>query len=353
VRPTCARVARGRRPLAARAARAPGPDPAGGLLRLPVLPCGVALPTCSGAVLVFEPAWSEALDAALAASLASGKVRRGRGRGAPWRQPAQRRAPQPPRFIHCAPPAAAPPALLAPHGHPRAACLAVVRGVDARAGGGRMVRYALTRRVALLGVDLGPAGSTTATAAYFDDAPLTADAATRVAALEVELADALAAVARLTEGGARLPPAVADYAPPRSPPPSRAAATSAGLRAGGQRAAAAAVDVWARQRAPTSRAPLPAPGPTRFPAAPPGRLAQPGADPYSRAAASTGVGGRRAELFSFACATALDLPPNAALALLLSDDTEGRLQFVLEAVREHVAGLAARAALRGLNGGGG
>jgi len=277
----------------------------------------------------------------------------GAARAAAGHPPAPPPPPQPPRFIHCAPPAAAPPALLAPHGHPRAACLAVVRGVDARAGGGRMVRYALTRRVALLGVDLGPAGSTTATAAYFDDAPLTADAATRVAALEVELADALAAVARLTEGGARLPPAVADYAPPRSPPPSRAAATSAGLRAGGQRAAAAAVDVWARQRAPTSRAPLPAPGPTRFPAAPPGRLAQPGADPYSRAAASTGVGGRRAELFSFACATALDLPPNAALALLLSDDTEGRLQFVLEAVREHVAGLAARAALRGLNGGGG
>lgn len=85
-RPPLDRMARQRPRARPRARASIAPDAADAnrdaeqLLRLPVLPAGLAMPTCTGAVTVHEPAWAEALDAALAASLASGKVGRERER---------------------------------------------------------------------------------------------------------------------------------------------------------------------------------------------------------------------------------------------------------------------------------
>jgi hypothetical protein len=59
---------------------------------------------------------------------------------------------------------------------------------------------------------------------------------------------------------------------------------------------------------------------------------------------------RRRELFSFAAADAMELGPTELFALLEVTDTAARLGFCLEAVRAHLADLAARAALRGVVG---
>lgn len=63
-------------------------------------------------------------------------------------------------------------------------------------------------------------------------------------------------------------------------------------------------------------------------------------------------GERRRELFSFACAGMVELDLAARLALLLSQDTGARLQYVLAAVQPHLEQLRARAAVKDAVGGG-
>ena len=60
--------------------------------------------------------------------------------------------------------------------------------------------------------------------------------------------------------------------------------------------------------------------------------------------------GRRQELFSFAASQMLELGLPERSALLGSQDTGGRLQYVLTALRPYLRELEARASLRGVLG---
>ena len=69
-------------------------------------------------------------------------------------------------------------------------------------------------------------------------------------------------------------------------------------------------------------------------------------DPYTDVAEQMGKA-RRQELFSFAVCQLLTTGTPERAALLLSQDTAGRLQFVLEALRPYLAELGAKASLKG------
>jgi hypothetical protein len=127
------------------------------------------------------------------------------------------------------------------------------------------------------------------------------------------------------ENNARLPDALKRYEPAGQKRP-----TSYDALKAAKHPAATSIDMWRRSGSKSSSSPP--------------RDAH--ADPYSQVGEQVGRL-RRQELYSYAAAQLLQLGIPEATALLLSRDTAGRLQFVLEAARPYLAQLSAEAALKG------
>jgi hypothetical protein len=127
----------------------------------------------------------------------------------------------------------------------------------------------------------------------------------------------------------QLPDALVRYAPPSKS--GQARPTSYDALKAAKHPAATSIEMWRRSSTTTRSA---------------NRLTEAHADPYTQASELLGRL-RRQELYSFAATSLLQLGVPEATALLLSRDTAGRLQFVLEAARPYLSQLSAEAALKG------
>jgi hypothetical protein len=129
----------------------------------------------------------------------------------------------------------------------------------------------------------------------------------------------------------RLPDALIRYAPPSSGVVGQPKPTSYDALKAAKHPAATSIDMWRRHGSVYGSGNTP-------------REAH--ADPYAQVSERLGRL-RRQEMYSYAAAQLLQLGVPEAAALLLSRDTAGRLQFVLEAARPYLAQLSAEAALKG------
>lgn len=331
----CSRLAgsRNRNPSHARLRARAGAGPS--LLQLPCFEGSEVLhPTQESAIQVLEPRHLALFEALLELHPAGGT-------GA--------------QFIHVLAPRVAPPALLSDApvpGLPRHACCAEVRRVERTPGGALLsVAFAGVRRVQLLAAEQGQCQGQqyprVAVQWYDDDdeAPTAGvlggpgrtgegepgQGASRAGELERQLAGVLQRVEAMWQalapgGDARLPAAVRRYAPPQR----RRATSYDALRASGHRAATA-IDTWRRH------------GSVYAPAGPKHPTAA--ADPYQAVGEQLGGEARRRELFSFAAAQVLDMGIPERAALLQTQDTAGRLAYVLAAAAPHLQELAARLAV--------
>jgi hypothetical protein len=152
--------------------------------------------------------------------------------------------------------------------------------------------------------------------------------------LEREVAAIVNHIARLSRRvqpeKSAIPEAISTYSPPNGGARTRPTSYDALKAAGSQ--AATAIDMWRRHgsvygsKGPSSR--------------------QVHADPYTQLSEELGKA-RRQELFSFAVAQLLDMGTPETCALLLSQDTAGRLSWILEAIRPYLMELQATAAVQG------
>ncbi|KAL4442990.1 hypothetical protein ABPG77_008481 [Micractinium sp. CCAP 211/92] len=278
------------------------------LVTLPVFPLpNVLHPSQQGVLSVFEPQYLAMFRALLADS-----------------------GPQGGRFIHVLAPAASPPALLenAVGGLPRIGCCAEVQSIQERSNGTLAVEYTGARRVQLLLPQQSEPFATVA-AEWYDDEPV-AELDPTVDVLEREAAKLLLQIERLTalvapgEGG--LPEAVRRYMP--SAAVQRKTSYDALKEAG--HVAAGHIDMWRRHGSVYK---------TR------GRAAAAAADPYEAVREALSKH-RRQELFSFAAAQLLVMGTPERAALLLSQDTGARLNFVLAALHPYLLELQAKASLK-------
>lgn len=281
----------------------------------------VLLPTASGQLTIYEPRYLQMFtklkntcDAGLS------------GRGA--------------RFLHILSKEAAPPAMLGDDsarlaGLPQVGCCALVENISPGPGGTLIVHYVGDRRVSLHFVET-PSDESVPTAAgeWFDDFQadtLEPDAAAAINAAEQDVAAVVRLIQKLSRQvdpeNSAIPEAIPQHAPP-APGSARRTSYDA-LKESGHRAATA-IDIWRRhgsvygsQRSPRNIY----------------------ADPYTEVAELLGKA-RRQELFSFAVSQLLQLGTAERAALLLSQDTAGRLQYVLEAARPFLADLSAKASLK-------
>ncbi|GAB4820692.1 hypothetical protein N2152v2_007738 [Parachlorella kessleri] len=240
-------------------------------------------------------------------------------------------------FLHLLDPASAPPALLEEDsvgGLPRLGCCAEVKAIRQLAGGRLEVEYAGTRRARVMMLHQEHPFMVAA-AEWVDDWGIS-EAETPLEDLERQLMGTLQQVSRLTAllrpPGAPLqllPEAVQRYSPPA---PQRLTSYDALVAA--RHPAATAIDMWRRQGSVYDK-------PSRQEQHQRARAS----DPYQGVREQLGKQ-RRRELFSFAAAQMLELGLPQRLALLLTQDTGARLQYVLAAVRPHLQELAARAALK-------
>ena len=314
-----------------------------GLVVLPVFAgTSVMLPAGQGTLRAFEKRYVDMFQR-LASSTPSGT-----GQGA--------------KFLHILSSTLAPPAMLESsppslRGLPAVGCCAVIQEIVANPNDGSLlVTYSGHRRLNLHYVEAGDnakqSSSTTqavsgennghvlkAAGEWFDDVdPELLGIPGGIAAVDAaerDLAGVVKQIAQLSKivdpETSSLPEAIIRYAPP--PPGQSARPTSYdALKASGHRAATA-IDMWRRHGSvySTQRAPE-----------------QAYADPYTDMAEKLGRS-RRQEMFSFAVAQLLQLGKPEAVALLLTRDTAGSLQFVLEAARPYLAQLSATAALKTLN----
>ncbi|KAI7845905.1 hypothetical protein COHA_000638 [Chlorella ohadii] len=281
------------------------------LITLPVFPLSNVLhPAQQGMLKVYEPRYLALFRDLLAENPA-------RGRGG--------------RFVHVLSPSAAPPALLenAVGGLPRIGCCAEVEQIQALDDGTLVVRYSGERRVQLLMVAGEEEPYTRVAAEYYDDEPL-ADLDPTVDILEREAAKLLQQIEtlsrRLDPSNPALPEAVMKYRPPASAVKKTSYDT---LKEAGHQAAGH-IDMWRRHGSVYKKQ---------------SRAAAAAADPYEAIRESIGKG-RRQELFSFAVAQLLVMGTPERAALLLSQDTGARLNFVLAALRPYLLELQAKASLK-------
>lgn len=234
------------------------------------------------------------------------------------------------QFVHVLAPSASPPALLenAVGGLPRIGCCAEVQSVQERKDGTLLVQYAGARRVQLLLPQQSEPFATVA-AEWYDDEPV-GELDPTVDVLEREAAKLLLQIERLTarispesEG---LPQAVRRYMP--SPAVNKKTSYDALKEAG--HVAAGHIDMWRRHGSVYK---------TRA------RTAAAAADPYEAVREALSKH-RRQELFSFAAAQLLVMGTPERAALLLSQDTGARLNFVLAALHPYLRELQAKAALK-------
>ena len=285
------------------------------LVLLPVFTSSqVLLPTAQGRLTIYEPRYLAMFDQLV-------KERPSTGQGA--------------RFLHILSPAAAPPAMVMDSrpvgGLPEIGCCAVIDSITRQFDGTLLVDYVGDRRMRLIQVEGAHSDAAVATAAglWLDDAEASdasVDAAERDVAAIVRHIQKLSR--NLDPESAGLPEAIPRYAPPAAGA-SRQTSYDA-LKAAGHKAASA-IDTWRRHGSVYSsqRVPREAHG-----------------DPYTDVAEQMGKA-RRQELFSFAVCQLLTTGTPERAALLLSQDTAGRLQFVLEALRPYLAELGAKASLKG------
>ena len=331
-------------------------DPTG-LVVLPVFAgSSVLLPTYRGVLRAYEPRYIQMFT-----TLAS-QSPHPNGRGA--------------KFLHILGPNAAPPAMLtdAPpslQGLPSVGCCAVVESIryynNTTTGSTEkeeeeylVVEYAGHRRVILRSVvdahsvdpplpsmhtpeeehniqkqkqqpqqQQQPQLYLTAAGEWYDDDE---DGNNLTRGLERDVSGVVKEIARLSRivdpEKSALPEAIARYAPPR--PGTLYAPTSYdALKAAGHRAATA-IDMWRAHGSvySTQRS---------------SRNAH--ADPYTQMAEELGRE-RRQEMFSYAVSQLLQMGTPEAAALLLSRDTAGRLEFVMQACRPFLQELGAAAALK-------
>lgn len=309
-----------------------------GLVVLPVFTgSSVLRPTGQGVLRAFEKRYVDMFQR-LVASTPSGTQLNGQGA----------------KFLHVLSSTAAPPAMLegsppALRGLPAVGCCAIVESAKLAPDGSLIVTYSGHRRMNLHYVEQEEGHAETveslpnsktfgvlkAAGEWFDDVDPsllgTPGGISGVDAAERDLAGIVKEISRLSKivdpDSSQLPDAIRRYAPP--PPGQRRQTSYDALKASGHRAATA-IDMWRRhgsvyegQRTPQ----------------------QAYADPYTDMAEKLGRS-RRQEMFSFAVAQLLQLGKPEAAALLLSRDTAGRLQFVLEAARPYLAQLSAAAALK-------
>jgi len=218
-------------------------------------------------------------------------------------------------------------------GLPQVGCCAIVESITSQSDGTLAVSYRGDRRVSLRLVnDDGTGVAPTVIAEWFDDRGSDPSSSAAVDAAEQDLYALIKYVQKLSllvdPANSYLPEAIGRYRPP-APRSSRPTSYDA-LKASGHRAATA-IDIWRRHGSvyPSQRAPR-----------------QLHADPYTQVAEELGKS-RRQEFFSFAAAQLLQLGIPERAALLLSTDTVGRLQFVLESVRPYLAEVAAKASVKG------
>jgi hypothetical protein len=222
---------------------------------------------------------------------------------------------------------------------PAVGCSAIIDKIEVNPNGSLRVDYTGDRRVQVHHIDSKVEQDdeqkefTMVGGFWYDDnESATGDGDGILHAMEQEVAGLMKELARLSRlidpDNAEIPKAIQTYAPL---PPGRTRQTSYdALKASGHNAAVA-IDTWRRHGSvyDTSRCST---GPKH-------------ADPYAQVADELG-GGRREELFSFAVAQVLEMGLPQRAALLLSQDTLGRLEFVAAATRPYLGQLRAQAALK-------
>jgi len=316
-----------------------------GMVVLPVFPgSSVLLPTSRGMLRAFEPKFLDMFSRLRDDSPSKN------GRGA--------------RFMHILSPKAAPPAMLdnttpAIQGLPSIGCCAIIKAITTAPDQSLIVEYSGHRRVLLhlvqgggddqhnnsFGnkVDNGNMNDNNDTETIFyaagewydDIEPEELDpigTVSSIYAAERDVAGIVQQIAKLSRKidpeNSQLPDALVRYAPPSKS--GQAKPTSYDALKAAKHPAATSIEMWRRSSTPR-RANTPK---------------ETHADPYIQASELLGRL-RRQEMYSFAAATLLQLGIPEATALLLSRDTAGRLQFVLEAARPYLAQLSAEAALKG------
>ncbi|KAG7669371.1 hypothetical protein Ndes2437B_g05527 [Nannochloris sp. 'desiccata'] len=315
-----------------------------GMVVLPVFPgSSVLLPASRGMLRAFEPKFMDMFNRLLDASPTKD------GRGA--------------RFMHILSPKVAPPAMLdssppAIQGLPSIGCCAIIESITTAPDQSLIVEYSGHRRVLLhlvqaVGINqqntnindqLDKSNSNTndikavlhAAGEWYDDIePEELDpfgTVSSIYAAERDVAGIVQQIARLSRKldpeASRLPDALVRYAPPSNS--GQARPTSYDALKAAKHPAATSIDMW-RRSSTTNSGNIPK---------------EAHADPYTHASELLGRL-RRQEMYSFAAASLLQLGVPEATALLLSRDTAGRLQFVLEAARPYLAQLSAEAALKG------
>ena len=266
--------------------------------------------------------------------------------------------------MHILSPKIAPPAMLenippAIQGLPSIGCCAVIESIKRAPDQSLIVEYSGHRRVLLHLVQnkaedssSGNSDSTSSSTSnssgvlyaageWYDDIepeeldPISGTISS-VYAAERDVAGIVQQIAKLSRKidpeNSRLPDALVRYAPPSSGGGGQKRPTSYDALKAAKHPAANMIDTWRRHGSvygSSSNSSLEA-----------------HADPYTQVSEKVGRL-RRQEMYSFAASQLLQLGVPEAAALLLSRDTAGRLQFVLEAARPYLAQLSAEAALKG------
>mmetsp|Transcript_7892 Transcript_7892/g.19725 ORF Transcript_7892/g.19725 Transcript_7892/m.19725 type:complete len:350 (-) Transcript_7892:1498-2547(-) len=299
------------------------------LYKLPIFFSSRAIfPAGTGHLTIFEPRYHKLLEDAKAAAIAAGGGR--------------------PKFGHLLDPEAAPPALMADAvgGVPRVGCVAAVKATHPQPDGSVVVEYEAVRRFKILSVATHTPYTEVFAMNYGDvDHGLGSFGEQQQQQLEHEVFRGLRHVAQLSTrlaesrvaavvGGGEeeataatgLPEALLRYAPPaRRAKPLGQALSDAGYTAAGH-----SIGMWMAQGSVYGKA---------------AARRKRNQDPYELAAGSLLGEAARRELFSFAAAELLDLDLATRLALLNSQDTTARLQWISAAVQPYVAELQARTAL--------
>jgi hypothetical protein len=203
-----------------------------------------------------------------------------------------------------------------------------VEQIQALDDGTFVVRYSGERRVQLLMV-AGEEPYTRVAAEYYDDEPV-GDLDPTVDILEREAAKLLQQIETLSRrvdpSNPVLPEALMKFRPPASAVKKTSYDT---LKEAGHQAAGH-IEMWRRHGSVYKTSSRPAAA---------------AADPYEAIRETIGKG-RRQELFSFAAAQLLEMGTPERAALLLSQDTGARLNFVLAALRPYLLELQAKASLK-------
>ena len=237
-------------------------------------------------------------------------------------------------FLHIMSSKAAPIGLREPalENLPKVGTVATVKSITMNSDETLSVEYEGYRRATVLMISSkGGSIGTTAAIEWLDD--FSPENVATLNSAERDLAAALrhlqALAAKLTPGKAILPDAVLRYAP-RASIGKRTSYDA--LKAAGHQAATA-IDTWRRH------------GSVYDTSCSSTKVDSQYGDPYLQLQQEI-ESDRRAELFSFAAAQLLEAGIPEKTALLLTRDTEARLQFVLHAVRPYIQQLSAEAAVR-------